>query len=172
MDDIQFFGASSIDDQEDLPWGKEWVKRTTEPKRILEVLTIYSGDKGLLLITGEFKQFLFKRQLVTKQLLQALEVWVLEDNPVPPLITCFVNNKPQYGINKSGKVVYWHRDESKFYSTRVEEPLGREELAVLTNPFLTQTVPHDEKQKKPRSSKPKPTPVPPISGSQEAQEPA
>lgn len=144
MDDILFFNDSSSDEQEELPWGKEWVNTTKDPKRVLEVLTIYSTSKGLLLITGEFKQFLFARQSITKQLLEALDVWVLSDEPVHPLITCYVNRKAQHGINKSGKLVYWHKTETKFYSTRVEEPLSSESRKALGNPFLAQTIPPDQ----------------------------
>lgn len=171
MDDIQFFGNQSINESEDLPWGKQWINTTSDPKRILEVITVYSGDKGLLILTGEFKLFFFKKQLIAKQLLEALQVWSVQDNPVFPLIACYVNNKPQCGINKSGKLVYWHQDESKYYSTRIEEPLTRTELVNLTNPFLTQTIPPKDEEEKPKTPKERSRKNSPISTTQEGQEP-
>lgn len=155
MDDIVYFGSISDETEEDLPWGKEWMNRTKEPDKPLEVITIYSGNKGLLLLTTEYKQFVFKRQKVAEQLLQALETWSTEQEPVSPLICSFINFKPVYGINKSKNPVYWHKDGSRYYSVLADgsEPKKR---TGQTNPFLTQTIPHDGGQTKPRTKKPKP----------------
>lgn len=153
MDDILFFGSDTTTEQEELPWGKDWVKSASNPSIPMEVITAYLGDKGILLETTEYKVFLFRKQQVCKFVQEALEHWAMEHTATKPLIAAYLNKKLQLGIKQSGKDVAWFREENKFYSRRVDDTPSVNGKYTI-NPFLSPTVPHSNET--PSSSKPKP----------------
>lgn len=143
MANITFFTEASENDSEDLPWAKEWMKGVLNPSEPKEVFTIYAGDKGLLVLTGDYKHFIFKKQSVAKYLLEALEVWVQEQKAVDPLVGCCINKQVQLGLDHEGKKIYWHKDDSKFYSVRADDTPSTKQ-SPGKNPFLSPITPPSE----------------------------
>lgn len=142
MDGIVLFNEPSQNETEDLPWVKDWIKSSPISDQPQEVFDCYSGDKGLLVITGEFKMFLFRKQSEYKFLLEALETWVKTKEPVHPVIALKVGKKIALGLNQKAPKVIWNQDESKFYSRRVDDsPISRNPSKI--NPFLSPTTPPD-----------------------------
>jgi len=137
---VTFFGSSD-QEQEELPWGKDWARSSSNPATPMEVITIYSGDKGLLLETTEYKVFVFKRQKEYSYLLEALIVWTSDATGTKPLITAYLNQKSlKIGINHDGKDVLWMQDGNKFISRRKELTL-KDPAVVTRNPFLSPITP-------------------------------
>lgn len=152
MNNITFFEGDS--QQEDLPWGKDWAKTKPDPSIPHEVITIYSGDKGLLLETTEYKVFIFRRQKEYHYLLEALQVWVDGTEPIKPLICAYLNKKSlRVGINHDGKDVTWMQQDNKFVSRRVEPSLTPEDWGRL-NPFLAPRTPPMDAGTSARTGKP------------------
>lgn len=146
MDGIILFNEPSQNEGEDLPWARDWIKSSPIADQPQEVFDCYLGDKGLLIITGEFKMFLFRKQSEFNFLVEALEIWVKTAEPVFPVIALKVGKKIALGLNQKAPKVIWNRDESKFYSRRADDtPTLKNTLK--TNPFLSPTTPHDESTK-------------------------
>lgn len=157
MSNVNFFDVPSNNyDQEDLPWIKDWGKAVNNPETPLEVINCYSGDKGILIHTGEYKTFVFKREAVYAFLLEALDVWAKSNKPVKPLVCCFLGKKARYGLDEDGKEVIWNLDGNKYYSSRKEEPI-KTKANKPTNPFLpdipTQPETHDPGARRPKNAK-------------------
>jgi len=150
MPNITFFTEVNERDNEDLPWAKDWLKSVNDAQEPREIFTIYSGDKGLLILTGEYKHFIFKKQSVVKHLVEALGIWVDEQNPVSPIVCCCLNKKVHVGINNDAKKVFWHRDEDKFYSVPADDSPSLK-LKNPANPFLSPTTPPEEKPARTKS---------------------
>lgn len=153
MDEIIFFGGEDDVSTEELPWGKDWAKRTTTPSEPKEVFNCYIGDKGILLETGEYKTFIFKREKVHAYLKEALHTWVDKGMIVKPLIASYVNKKFCYGLNNSKPDVVWVQNENKFTSIR---PDDRTENTWIPsgNPFLPPNNPTETATKEePKSAK-------------------
>lgn len=138
MDEIKFFGGESLDEGEELPWAKDWIKTASEEDRKSnhEVMTCYLGDKGILLETGMFKSFIFKREGVYKYLVEALMVWVNDELVTKPLIAAYVGKKLCYGINESKPEVIWLRNENRFTSMRFKDDPSTNLPRIVRNPFL------------------------------------
>lgn len=164
MDEIIFFGGGSEDSQEDLPWGKDWVKSANDPKEPMEIIACYMGDKGILLENGSYKTFIFKKEKVHTHLKQALFTWTEQGLETKPLIVAYVNKRFCYGLNQSKPLVKWSRDEARFISQRVDDSPIR--AKGLFNPFLppsdnpTPQAPADEIGKRRRSPKEEPPQAP------------
>lgn len=160
MDDILFFGGSSSPDEEDLPWGKDWVKKTNNPNEPMEVMTCRLGDKGILIETGCYKTFIFKKEKTFGYLKEALIVWSEKGLPTKPLIVAYVNKRFCYGINNSRPEVSWHQEDNKYTSKLVNDIPARKEITKI-NPFLlpndpTLEPPQSETAKKKREAKEQP----------------
>lgn len=160
MDEILFFGGDSQSSDEDLPWGKDWVKTTQSPHEPMEVITCRTGDKGLLIETGCYKTFIFKKEKTFTYLKEALIVWSEKGLPTKPLIVAYISKKFCYGINNSKPDVSWSREENKFTSRRIDDSPIPTKRPIL-NPFLqpndpTHSVPTDEIAKRRRSPKEQP----------------
>jgi hypothetical protein len=138
MDEIKFFGGESPDESEDLPWGKDWVKSAqNEDLEIAhEVISCYIGDKGILVETGMFKTFIFKKEKVCKFLQEALLAWVNNEMVTKPLIVAYVNRKFCYGINESKPDVIWVQSDNRFASMRLRDDPSNNLPRITTNPFL------------------------------------
>ena len=164
MDDIKFFGGDSHQQDEDLPWGKDWVKITQTPGEIMEVITCRVGDKGILLENGSYKTFIFKKEKVFGYLKEALTVWTEKGLPTKPLIVAYVNKRFCYGINESKPEVSWTLDDGKYISRRIkDDPIPNKKSQ--RNPFLppndpTLEAPTDEVARKRRSPKEEPPQAP------------
>jgi len=141
MDEIKFFGGESPDESEDLPWGKDWVK-SAQPEDIKlahEVMSCYIGDKGILVETGMFKTFIFKKEKVCKFLIEALMTWVEQEMVTKPLIVAYVNKKFCYGINESKPDVVWIQADNRFTSMRLRDDASTNLPRITHNPFLPQS---------------------------------
>ncbi|HJZ06431.1 MAG TPA: hypothetical protein VJ327_11375 [Patescibacteria group bacterium] len=136
---IELWNSPNNDAQssDDLPWAKDWAKGVKNPETPLEALTVYDGDKGLLVLTSEYKAFFFNKDAQATHLRQALEVWSKEQKAVTPLICVVLNQKKAcLGINHSGVKVFWHKSEQSYYSVRNDG-----EAAPQANPFLKPNSP-------------------------------
>lgn len=159
VDEIMFFGGSSEDSQEDLMWGKDWIKSSQNPSEPMEIISCYLGDKGILLENGSYKTFIFKKEKIHSFLKQALFTWTEQDLETKPVIVAYINKRFCYGLNQSKPMVKWSRDENKFFSRRVDDsPI---KVRGLFNPFLPSDNPTpetatDEISKRRKSSKEKP----------------
>ena len=160
MDDIKFFGSESQIDEEDLPWGKDWIKITNSPHEPMEVISCRVGLKGILIETGSYKTFIFKKEKTFVYLEEALKVWSDKGLPTKPLIVAYVNKRFCYGINQSKPDVSWYSDDGVFRSKRVSDAptLNRRH----SNPFLpsdnpTELIPPQSeiaRKRKERNEKP------------------
>lgn len=140
LENIIFFGGESNASQEDLPWIKDWVKTTKVPSEPKEIITIYSGDKGLLIETGEYKSFIFRRESTYGYLVEALETWVKSKDEVNPLIVAATTKgKAQYGLHQDKPKVVWLFDDGKYKSIRVDGKLTA--VKLKSNPFLQSNSP-------------------------------
>lgn len=147
MDGIVLFNEPIENDTEDLPWVKDWLKSSPNADEPQEVFDCYAGDKGLLVITGQFKMFLFKKQSEYRFLLEALETWVKTAEPVYPVVAVKVNKKVALGLNQKAPKVLWNLDENKFYSRRVDDAPSVKNTSKI-NPFLSPTTPPVEQPTK------------------------
>lgn len=140
LENIIFFGEDPQSSQEDLPWIKDWAKGSKSPSESMEVFTIYSGDKGLLLETGSYKAFIFRRESTYGFLIEALEQWISTKEEVAPLIiAATTKGKAQYGLHQEKPKVIWIFDENKYKSVRVDGKLSV--IKHKTNPFLQSNSP-------------------------------
>ena len=140
LENIIFFGGESTSSQEDLPWIKDWVKITKSPEEPKEVITIYSGDKGLLIETGEYKSFIFRRESTYGYLVEALETWVkTKEEVVPLIVAATTKGKAQYGLHQDKPKVVWLFDDGKYKSIRVDGKLTA--IKLKSNPFLQSNSP-------------------------------
>lgn len=157
LENIIFFGGDSPQSQEDLPWVKDWAKGTNSPEIPKEVITIYSGDKGLLLETGEYKAFIFRRESTYGYLVEALEQWCKTKEEVCPLIIAATKKgKAQYGLHQDKPKVVWIFDGNKYSSVRVDGKL--QAIPQKSNPFLQSNSPapqNTSSRKSPKEEAPK-----------------
>lgn len=140
MDNVIWFGSDSENSQEELPWLKDWVKKVTDYTIPREVISVYTGDKGLLIETGEYKSFIFRRETVCRFLEEALTHWVTTHEEVQPLIvSANTKGKAQYGLHQDKPKVIWDLDDGKYRSIRID---GKATLPILkSNPFLPSNNP-------------------------------
>lgn len=138
MDDILFFGGSTPEEAEDLPWGKDWVKGVKPEIAQIdkEVISCYVGDKGILVETGEYKTFIFNREKVCKFLKEALQAWVIDEIITKPLIVAYLNKKFCYGLNQSKPDVIWIQTDNKYTSMRFRDDPSTNAPKIPNNPFL------------------------------------
>ena len=140
LENIIFFGGESTSTQEDLPWIKDWVKITKSPGEPKEVITIYSGDKGLLMETGEYKSFIFRRESTYGYLVEALETWVkTKEEVIPLIVAATTKGKAQYGLHQDKPKIVWLFDDGKYKSIRVDGKLTA--VKLKSNPFLQSNSP-------------------------------
>lgn len=136
MNGIEFFNPSESNyDSEDLPWVKDWAKSTNEYADDNEVLKIYPGDKGLLIFTGRYKAFIFRKDSLHNYLVEALESWHTNKTSVSPLVAVSnVRGKVSYGLNHDKPKVSWAVTDGAYVSIRLDE--APRFPTKKSNPFL------------------------------------
>jgi len=136
MKGIEFFNPiTERAESEDLPWLKDWVKGTKEHDIDNEVITVYPGDKGLLMLTGVYKCFVFRNNSIHNYLIEALEHWVKTGSSVSPLvIVSNIKGRASYGLNHDKPVVKWIESDGSYTSVRLDEPIKLN--LKRENPFL------------------------------------
>lgn len=76
---LSFFESVEDNGSGELLFLNDWIKENPKPKKkefeLIELKAVKSG-KGLIGITTDFQIFLWKNSKLTKQLLEALDVWV------------------------------------------------------------------------------------------------
>jgi len=154
MENIIYLGGESTSTQEDLPWLKDWSKGQSNPDIAKEVISVHAGDKGLLLQTGEYKSFVFKRESTYKFLMEALETWVRTKMETHPLIiSSNPKGKALYGLHQDKPKVKWTFDDGKYTSFRID---GKDTWMPPTrNPFLPSDSPAQQEPLVPPQSQAK-----------------
>lgn len=100
---------------DDLPWYRDYYKDGTRKGRTVHVIECYTSPKGLLLLTTEYKAFVFKRDKWAAFIQAALLEWV-NDSTLP---NCLImgygsDRKPLFGIDEDIQNTYWVAEENSY----------------------------------------------------------
>lgn len=132
---IQWLSNNEQEQSEDLPWLKEYYATRVRAgdDRTYQLITAYDGEKGLLVQTTEFKAFLFRNSSDYRMVVEALTVWVSSKGFQRCLVVKPVSkSKIIFGLDDEIPRVFWHKEETRFYSVQEEDAL----VGHATNPLL------------------------------------
>jgi len=129
--------TTDSNDSQDLPWLNEWLACNGEKDIDILVHDIVITQKGLMVITEEFKAFLFKDSAIYSFIKEALIAWVDNAAIAFPLYACVENSKLTLGMDSDDKPVNWIF-HNKVY-TQKKGKQGGDGLQSPVNPFLIGT---------------------------------
>lgn len=148
---IEWF--ESPDEQSvEVPWLKDFIASGGDYDTPLAVDCLVTGLKGILVLTAEYKGFIFKGSNLHSQVLEALEEYVKSDSPLPRLIACGSEaGKVQLGIDHDDNTCTWKKDGSN-YRQLYDDPENARlaELKKRNNPLLPS--PREVNGKAPKTS--------------------
>lgn len=130
---------------DDLPWMKDYTPNPLYDLEGYDVMEIYPGDKGILLITSAFKAFIFKREKAYYYLLEALEVW--ESDPTIPCDLIIAHNqsgKVRLGVDENSPGIGWVRDGKRY--VRKGKQHDTHPTETRSNPLLPPSRSHTHPQ--------------------------
>lgn len=113
---IQWLNDESDGSSNELPWLKDYLKQFPSDSTEREVRGLFFGANGVLVLTIQWKVFIFNRQRVCPQLKEAAEVWISYNDPLPRLVAKPIKGaKVVLGLDDSFVDWYWEKlDEGKF----------------------------------------------------------
>lgn len=158
---VKWFEDPDYKERMTLPWLKDYLKKFKGDTQEREVVGLICTENGILVVTNQWKAFIFKREKRHDQLLEALEVWKVSPEPVARLIAKPVKGeKFQLGIDDEFVDWYWEEVEEGKFSVMSQDGCtpsgsGQETEDTDTNPFLPGTAPSVRSTQK-NKSKPAP----------------
>lgn len=134
---IEWF--ESPDDQSvEVPWLRDFIASGGDYDTPIPVDCLVVGLKGILVLTAEFKGFIFKGSSLHRQVDEALEEYIKADSPLPRLIACgSESGKVQLGLDHDDNTCTWRKDGSNYRQTYNDPENARlAELRRKKNPLL------------------------------------
>lgn len=132
----------------DLPWLRDYMKQFKDDTKEREVLGLCFGDNGVLVLTCQWKAFVYKRQKTYNHLKEAVDVWVNSTELLPRLVAKPVKGgKVVLGLDDTFCDWYWEEsDEGKYVPLQQDGStnLGGKSNSTATappNPFLPGSTP-------------------------------
>lgn len=105
--------TNSISDE--LPWYKDYIGKTKDTDFVVDVLEVYDGERGLLLLTPKFKAFIFRRQKQYSFLIEALSHWIVDSQLPCHLIAGYKSNTEiRLGLNDEIENTYWVKEDNAY----------------------------------------------------------
>lgn len=157
---VRWFTEEEYRENMSLPWLRDYLKKFKGDTQEREVVGLSVSDNGILVITYQWKAFIFAREKRARQLREAIPVWLELTEPMGRLIAKPVKGeKFQIGIDDEFVDSYWEETDEGKYSrvdaggcTRLTGDQSKKESSDL-NPFLPGTTPARSTPRK-RNSKP------------------
>jgi|SRR5689334_1559122 hypothetical protein len=123
---------------ENLPWVADYVM--DDPERIdtaLWVEEVFQTPKGYLIITSEFKGFVFTNSSMYKFLAEALELWIgkLVD-PTPLFAVAGKSGKVELAVDDEMPKSYWTKDGRRWIQKRGKDKASGLKQEIV-NPLLS-----------------------------------
>ena len=144
---VKWFDDPEYKERMELPWLKDYLKKFPTDSSEREVMGLICTDNGILVITCQWKGFIFKREKRHDQLRQALEVWISSKDLLPRLIAKPVKGeKFQLGLDDEFIDWYWEETEAGKYKPVLPGGLTTpnttsENSDLESNPFLPGMTP-------------------------------
>jgi hypothetical protein len=135
---LTFFESKEDNGSGELEFFSEWLEKNPKPKNkefeVIECKASKSG-KGYMLVTNDFQIWLWKKQKLAQQLLEAFDVWVNKepDTGFKLVVVLDPKAKDKYrvGVDKETKVTWFQMGNGY---TQWEQSAYSEETDL--NPFL------------------------------------
>lgn len=135
---LTFFESKEDNGNGELEFFNEWLEKNPKPKNkefeVTECKASKSG-KGYMLVTTDFQIWLWKKQKLTQQLLEAFNVWVnIEpDTGFRLVVVLDLKSKDKYriGVDKETKVTWFQMGNG--YTTTADNAYFQDSDL---NPFL------------------------------------
>lgn len=129
-----------------LEWLKDYVASGLDASVPTCVNSVYVCSGGLLLLTDEWKAFIYKGSNMYKQLAEALEAYTSSDRKLPRFVACGTNQGAvRCGLDSSVIDAAWVK-HGREYAQLWEEYGSHEafERKTTTNPFLPPPSPRSD----------------------------
>jgi len=134
---LKFISPENQSNTDDLPWVNEYIQSYGDVGDAFPVISIISGAKGYLVLTGTFKGFLFKDSSIAKFLIEALEVWIARPGHNHTLFAVANGQgKLDLAIDDESDLSTWVKDK-KGWEQKIKKTASSQSEAVTSNPFLT-----------------------------------
>lgn len=152
---VKWFDEEEYRESMSLPWLKDYLKKFKGDVVEREVVGLSASDSGILVITYQWKAFIFKREKRAAQLLEAIPAWLELEVPMARLIAKPIKGERfQLGLDDEFVDSYWEEaDEGKFIRvdaggcTRLTGDQSRT-ASSESNPFLPGSTPSVSTPKK------------------------
>lgn len=137
---LSFFEPKEKTGNGEKPFLNEWLEQNPKNKKqqflITEVIRVKSG-KGYLIVTDDFSCFIWKNQALSKMFVEALEIWVNEQDKGYACYVYLKNPQKQdftIAADKDQEVT-WFSSKNGFTTTE-QDALSQGSVVVDGNPFL------------------------------------
>lgn len=139
---IEWF-ESERSSNNDLPWIKEYVAADGAYDAPIPVEMIYECDNGLLVLTDEYKGFVYNRSTTKAQLLEALEAYMAATVMLPLLVVrANKSGKLEFGLDKERTISVWTRHGRQYSQTYHDaEHMEKFQKRIAANPLIPTSIP-------------------------------
>ena len=124
------------EDTNEVPWINEWYTITGIEHISVFVREIVATDKGFMVITPEFKAFLYKNSSIYAFLKEALEHWVKNESHNSPLFAVAQLGKLHLAVDDEGVHSNWVKDGKKHIQKKASGTEDSSQVPI-SNPFLS-----------------------------------
>lgn len=136
---IEWFEQLYESDTKDLLWLKDFMKQNPNVDTTSHVHEVHVGLKGMLIITGDWKGFIFKGSQPYNHLLEALQHWIQTIDPCPELVAGGTSGgKVRLGVDPSKPVFYWEQIDESYYQKSNGGDVSTQ-MPPKSNPLLDST---------------------------------
>lgn len=143
---IQFIGEDN-GTSNDLPWLKDWINLHQPPYNETAVISVHKSAKGCLVITHQWKAFIFRGTTLYTHLIEALDIWIGATDVVPYLVAIPTESgKTRLGINHDQTIAYWTK-EGQAYHQKLQPGDGPAASGLVENPLLAQPIPTNRRSR-------------------------
>lgn len=131
------------DDSKELPWLREFIESGGDYDTPIPVEACSISLKGILVLTDDWKAFIFKGSKLHSQLVEALEEYVTGTNTFPRLVGAGEESgKVRLGLDQMDLTSTWRKEKQMYYQ-RYDDPeefrkrnSQRSQNPLLPNPSL------------------------------------
>jgi hypothetical protein len=146
---LQIIGTPERND-DDIPWVNEYIDLGGEPDTASIVTKIVKTPKGFMVLTDEFKGFLFVKSAIYGFLAEALDTWKSNATINYPLFAVAGSNgKINLAVDTELEPTVWIEEtKNKAWSQKVKKKKGNGSTPAKSNPFLPTPPPTDIRTRK------------------------
>lgn len=122
----------------EVPWLKDFVVAGGDYDRPIPVDCCINTPKGVLILTCDYKGFVFKGSQLFRDLLEALEEYVDPKYTFPKLVSSGTEEgKILLGLDHDDQTATWRKESNKYFQRYDDPKFAREkELSRKRNPLL------------------------------------